>query len=81
MDSIQREARRVLLAIQDLEGEPPSEKIKIIEQSLKDEREKCADIADRMRIKYGSPVLGPYENGNWDQGKRIANLIRNPVEF
>lgn len=44
------------------------------------ERERCAKIADDMRTKHGSPTGDAYSNGVWDQGVRIAAIIRNGVD-
>ena len=46
-----------------------------IARAILDERQRCADIAEQMKVKHGSPIMGPYENGQWDQGQRIASLI------
>lgn len=45
-------------------------------KAVEDMREQCASIADDMRVKHGSPVGDAYSNGVWDQGVRIAGLIR-----
>jgi hypothetical protein len=49
---------------------------RLVMEAVAAERERCAKIADEMREKHGSPTGDAYSNGVWDQGVRIASLIR-----
>lgn len=48
-----------------------------IQKAVAEERERCAEIADEMRRKHGSPTGDAYSMGVWDQGVRIAQKIRD----